>query len=528
MGTSDEKNNLSGCLLCLASNEKPGKKPDKQEEIGIGHKADCYNAVVVAAFGGVRIMFPREVRSNEPEADKSKRESIRKSLSVGKSGDENADDDANAIRVHPFLVFMFCFALYTVQLSCLSCLVLDMDKTEWIAEDQKETPRQKMIILVKVIMVIVVQMVSLREMVGALRPLLFVLNPVTWGELYRPGMDGKFFKHLPWLTWLRIFFDWKWLALLCIVAQVFQVTIAYVVNVMSISIVLASDDVSNVIFNSLVVIYIADLDEYAWSAVTQIFHIDADYYDKFKFHPVEEDDTGHGKTDAQNKGTDVHPEEKLTTQKPKAKKWDESRCYRWFFRSGGGKVETLETCVVFILLASVYIRQVFVLAQAYDTGIVPIIRDVCDLYRGWQGDDTMGWIILRIMDLFTAVDYDASLVDSVHRLGLHNSTCYESKYQSLHWADAWHYLSHSDYAHKMWVTLFTVFTLFILPQLVFVFHEDLLHWLNAANKEQNQQNQQNQTPESQNETVISRKDTGDSRGVYDPLLNKGGKQNESA
>lgn len=353
----------------------------KPETLDFTLTCDSYDAVVAAAFGGVHITFL-------------------------------SDDDGKTqrVRIHPCILFLMNSMLFSVQLSCLSCLVLDMKlvniykdgNTSW--EGFEESPDRQMKLVVKTTMVVVLQMITLKEMLGALRPLFMLMNPVTWFELKTEefgeltgGEDKEVVEKKiipPCFTFDGIrhritgslFQAWI-CAPLCIVSQLMQFAIGYYVLTVSMSIILSADKVDEMIFNALVITFVQDLDEHAFTAIANVIHIDIQEIQEFKFEIRRDKEV----KEAQQRANDSW------------KEWVASLCGRtggnrtsrssslsclepfaiWFYHGRGGKAKLVENVLIFSLLALVYIRQLFIYCQSISTGILPVARDVCAIYRGF-------------------------------------------------------------------------------------------------------------------------------------------------
>ena len=133
------------------------------------------------------------------------------------------------------------------------CLILDIDfKKKWATDSWEEfdkTPGKRILLCSKTLMVIVLQMICLREFLAAMKPLAFIVNPITWREVWRPSSDKpKLFHALICVP-------------VCFMAELFQFIIAYTVAASSMTIILQSDHVTDVVFNGLVITFLTDLDE---------------------------------------------------------------------------------------------------------------------------------------------------------------------------------------------------------------------------------------------------------------------------
>eukprot|EP00747_Dinoflagellata_sp_TGD_P041778 gnl/TRDRNA2_/TRDRNA2_141670_c0_seq1.p1 gnl/TRDRNA2_/TRDRNA2_141670_c0~~gnl/TRDRNA2_/TRDRNA2_141670_c0_seq1.p1 ORF type:complete len:506 (+),score=92.66 gnl/TRDRNA2_/TRDRNA2_141670_c0_seq1:51-1568(+) len=214
------------------------------EAAGILFETDLYDAVVVAAFGGVTVNL---------EKNKS-------------------------VKVHPFWMLLCCIPLFLIQNSILFFLKLDMPR-DWPAIRDSDNDERHIIFCMKLLLVFVVQATIFSEILGALRLLTFLVNPTTWQDIKRvdpesfgPGwLKGSLLN--PYQSW----FVAPW----AILSMLFKLGIGYLVCVDSVSIILQSDGVKDAIFNSLAIGFIADLDETGWSIMQPILNLDD--FDEYEF-----------------------------------------------------------------------------------------------------------------------------------------------------------------------------------------------------------------------------------------------------
>lgn len=412
------------------------------EEIAIALTGDAYDAVIAAAFDGIRITLP---------------------------SDENGR--RQFIRLHPIAVLLFCGLLFTIQMSCLSCLVLDMDlgniwgeEASWEGFD--DSPERKMKLVVKSIMVAVLQLIGMKELLGSMRPMCMVFNPITWFELQRPSAEGR-----------GILFHGGVCAPICMVAQMMQFAVAYYVLTISMSVIIVATSVKDVIFNGLVVTFLADLDEVAWGAMSAVLHMDQKKFDEFQFQLKDSKDVLEAAAAAGR-------QEEIRAKKI-AKKVSDARAEAkdtwkyWLYRGKGGKASVLENIFVFFFLAIVYIRQLFMYVQAIDTGILPVARDVCSAYRGLKepGHNVGSAITLKVVDFFTLIEYSEMLHESVRHEEIRKE-CFTPEYLEGPWDHASTYFEW--WPKQMWGGVIGIVLVFALPQVLYANFKPILEFLKSG------------------------------------------------
>merc|ERR1712232_274602 len=201
-----------------------GMVEDEGIQADVFFDSDMYDAVVAAAFGGVKI---------------------------------NLDKDASMI-VHPFWLFLCCLPLWVLQLSVVFFLRLDEDLEGHVhnhAEHGKGTWQVmgNSLLVMQIMSIVVVQAMLFKELLGALRLLVLVLNPSTWTDIRRPDPTKT-------RSPFRSMFGSTFVAPFPVIAMLLKTHIGYTVCVDSISIILACENEKSVIFDSLVITFIADLD----------------------------------------------------------------------------------------------------------------------------------------------------------------------------------------------------------------------------------------------------------------------------
>lgn len=298
-------------------------------------------------------------------------------------------------------------------------------------------------------MIAVLQMIVLKELLGGMRPFCLLLNPVTWFELQRPTTEGK--------GWV---FHGLICAPLCLAAQIFQIGVAYYILSVSMSVIMLASDVKEIIFNGLVVTFLSDLDEFAWTAMSAVFHLDQERFENFQFKL---NDTG-----IVNK-TRKEAHESLLFGLEWTKTWKS-----WFYRGRGGKVTILENFLIFATLTFIYVRQVAMYVQATDTGILPVARDVCALYRGWDKpeEEWFSALQLKLIDFFTLINYTAMLTHNVESSDI---DCDDAKYKKGPFTDLLMYIEW--WPKPVLGAIITVVVLFAGPQLLYGNYKKILEFL---------------------------------------------------
>jgi hypothetical protein len=406
---------------------------------------DVYDAVVMSAFGGVVIQLPDD------------------------HDDEKKAGTANIIRVHPLMAFGVATFLFMIQVSCITCLYLDIDvEKKWAADtwkDFNETPGRRILLLTRVLMIVVLQMICLKEFLSGMKPLLFVCNPITWSEMRREtNASPRLFRPAFCIP-------------LCIAAECMQLYIAYQVSVLSMTVILGADSVSSAIFNGLVITFLTDLDEHMFTAMVAIFHIDSRKYRDFVI--------GHcrflvqGDRVYRDKFSEAGKPWGLLDKKDDTPHWSVKErndakangdCTIWLYRGPGGKVAVLENLLVFGALAVIFFRQILMFFQAVETGILPLKRDVCTLWRGIHGDSTYGAMVVMFNNFFTLVDYKQSVHNNHERF--HVTDCYDPSVKPLCLSDF--PILYRIYPRYMAgaITFFCV--ILVLPQLFLANHKKIL------------------------------------------------------
>jgi hypothetical protein len=426
----------SGASRSLAMNESTPVAKEQEEEIPeedleFKLSTDAYDAVVAAAFNGVRLRFPSK-----------------------------NNGAMNFVRLHPLAIFVFCVMLLMIQFSCLSCLVLDMNMENifegatWEGFD--ESPRRQMMVVIRSIMVIVLQLIAMKELIGSLKPLLFVINPITWQEIDRPGIRGEVDANGDPVEALSGAHYWNkklynpWLmAPVCACAQLMQFGIAYYVLIVSMSIIMEAQNVKDVIFNGLVVTFLADLDEYAWVAAATVFHMDLKTFEDFEFRIAE---TRHA--DGQIKSINEERDNARHSWKI------------WLYRGKGGRVSVLESLLIFSGMGYLYIRQLFMFIQGMHTGILPVARDVCELYRALALPDPSIFSVakLKMVETFTLINYNEMLTETIHKNNLKDE-CMSAEYKAGPFDAAMDYITW--WPKNTMIGCLGILILFGLPQIIY-------------------------------------------------------------
>lgn len=295
--------------------------------------ASFSQAIVVCAFGGV----------------KTKR----------RKGEELRHDH---LPFHPVILFVLAVPIWIVQIITLFFLFLDLDLDEPVRT--KHFTTEELLTLVKLLMVIVVQIALFTTMLRVVRLALFVMLPTTWTDVERivPENPAAPLLAFAWQSWCVAPFS-----VFALVAKFF---ILHLVSVQSVSIVLACDNVLDVIMNCLAATFIAELDEAWWMVIASIFHFEE--IEDFEFKVLPEDERREMRDASYYQWVRKHIKRRL----PHAvKRLD------WDAEGSGSALRELSPWFSSGFMILMYIRMVSVVIFAVHTNILPAARDVCTQWK---------------------------------------------------------------------------------------------------------------------------------------------------
>jgi len=272
------------------------------------------------------------------------------------------------VRVHPAVLFIFSVMCFMVQCSVLMFLQLDLKLTKSVNPDPGNGGIGGMLLTCKVMMICIAQLMLFWELFTNVRLTVFTLNPSAWTHLRTAWTSTR------GDAWLGA---WAWhpavLAILSIVAHGMQFAAGYLVCIQSVSIILACDTVTSVIFDSLAIIFIADLDETMWNVVSEVCH----------FMPF------------------LEGPEKFV-ELPKELRPQTPTC----LHARAGRAAHIEHGIAVLVMLFVYTRQVFIVLFALETNTLPAARDLCSIWRSKNGE----WIVdhMIFFDVDQIVNWTAS------------------------------------------------------------------------------------------------------------------------
>lgn len=301
--------------------------------LGIESEDGIYNAVVVSAFGGIKLTL----------------------------------DDKMPAKVHPFFIFLLCLPLFAGQISAILVFRLDLDLNLSVMGASERNPR--LLFALKALMILVLQLANFRSMLNSLRLMVFLLNPITWFEVHHPRpkewLPAVFEGRFP-----KVLFASYWLAPWSLCALAMKLGVAYLITIDSVSVILSCSNVQDAVFNSLAMMFIVDVNGHYWEFVRTVFHMSPIGDFEFKLNTDTWDIDGKLK---QFKEHQVHWLMVHVIQ----------RCS--FLRIECG-VRRLAAVMSSGCMVVVYMQQMFVVTFALDTDVLPMARDVCTMWRWQQGE----------------------------------------------------------------------------------------------------------------------------------------------
>jgi len=330
----------------IQKNTPPAKQDpeqEKEEAADVHFMHGMYTSVLLAAFGKVEVTLG-------PDTQKDK------------------------AKVHPAFLCLACFPLFVMQCSAIIAIRLDMD---WHAK-VGQMGSFGVLAPVKLLMIFIIQLLSYGYLMISMKLLVFILNPLTWLEIKRP-------QRLEWVPNLcqdtacvniiSIMGTPGFLSPWAIFALLLKLMIGYLVCIDSVSVILQSKSVQDTIFNALAIAFLADLHLPYWSFVRHIFQLHEAKDGEDLVFAIDR-----GVWNVETRTLSNHGRE--TTFMPGCMN-KIAKCCPFFTRAGGAAV--MEDLLPFLMILMVYVREIFVVAQAFDTTVLPAVRDVCTIWR-WQNN----------------------------------------------------------------------------------------------------------------------------------------------
>mmetsp|Transcript_44985 Transcript_44985/g.104087 ORF Transcript_44985/g.104087 Transcript_44985/m.104087 type:complete len:941 (+) Transcript_44985:80-2902(+) len=259
------------------ADETEKKRPKSTEEIDVPMEAEgkdvykqilkesIYDAVVVASFGHLQT----SIESLLP---------LKGQRMLSSGG-----------RWHPRLVLLAgALPLFLTQNAILWAMVLDFKFTEPIPlETQSGNAKMETLLEVKMFMVVVLGVQSATELRHCINLLFFALNPATWLEIPRrpqrhdlqqASAPGEVGHEKPAGDLERPDFSNRTCALCSIFSAMMQLQVGFTVLLLSLSMILACEDVTEVVLDALSLTFITDADDLWYGFLKVALRIDEDVF----------------------------------------------------------------------------------------------------------------------------------------------------------------------------------------------------------------------------------------------------------
>ncbi|CAK9044640.1 unnamed protein product [Durusdinium trenchii] len=290
-------------------------KLEDLEDSHVRFEEDMYDAVTVAAFGQLILELPTE-----------------------------------RIHIHPVWMFVLSAPLFGLQQAALLYLRLSQDLGAPVHNREETESLQAFLPLAKTLMIYTMALMLFPELLGALRLMMFLVNPTTWTDIERYKSE-----------WLPCIWSPFCVCPVSLASEMLKFCVGYVVLTDSVSIVLACNSVQDTIFNSLALTFLVELDNKLWEVARSVFHLRYEG-EQFKLRPEAERDA----TASQVWGI-----------RPRS----------WLHRKHGAAA--LEACFTSAVFMFCYCRQFLITEYSLRTDTLPMARDMCTL---WELTNKNSWV----------------------------------------------------------------------------------------------------------------------------------------
>jgi len=429
-------------------------------DAGVNFEPSIYTAVLVAAFGGVKI-----------------------ELSPGRRA-----------KVHPFLILLSCLPVTSIQLSAIIALRSDM-ALEQPFHDNGASDRGSQLLTLKTVMIVVVFVVTFKTLLSSVQLVLFLLNPITGLEAKLPTLEQWVGPRNVQNPLICCSFSWVSMALWSLIALMLNVFFTYSVCGDSMSVILEARTTTDVIYNSLAITFIADLGRIWWEFLASVLHMSPITDFRFKLMNTNEVWLRGGELTPQIQQSLICPE--LTNF---IITWTHWGCVaricnanRTFLSRGAG-ARRMETSTSMVLMYIAYKRQLLMLLLAIDTNVLPAARVACAYWRVHFGIGAQNMLqylptlgLQLVEKLYIISVSDQLKVATEEKLRGH---CGDPKYAGV---DGQHGIIESKYRHVT-LTFSVIMVVWLIgPSLWWVAHRCLFdagHLSNAINSIDDEQEQE--------------------------------------
>jgi len=166
------------------------------------------------------------------------------------------------------------------------------------------------------------------------------------------------------------------LAPFAIAALMMKFSVGYLVCTESVSVILSTGNVQDAMFNALAITFLAELNGPFWQFLYMIFRLETKHEDESwaTFRLVF--DSG-----VWEEGS--HTLSEYGREKAVMANFVQKVVLHFPFLTRAGGADIMEDFIPFVVVFFVYARRIFMIAHAFDTAVLPAVRDVCTIWR-WQ------------------------------------------------------------------------------------------------------------------------------------------------
>mmetsp|Transcript_115899 Transcript_115899/g.334709 ORF Transcript_115899/g.334709 Transcript_115899/m.334709 type:complete len:491 (+) Transcript_115899:70-1542(+) len=322
----------------MAKEDPPVTTTRVAADVELGDSPGIYQAVIVAAFGGVGVTLKK---------------------------------DGTTFQLHPMFVLLLALPVFVTQVSSILILRagLDTSATIYTPEDGHSVALLKL----KLVLIVIVYLSNFKVLLYSLTYAVFVANPISWTELkhYRleQGVLGTCLPNSAKVLTMPTIAP-------CAALAVFMLfTSSYMVCIDSVSIILAAGSAQDAIFNSLAISFVTDLKGVWWEFCSNTFRLTD--ITEFKFAKLPDNEVWSPDGTLHPQRLEHLPFPFLFKMLVRATTWTCCKMRTSFLRVGFGSMR-VQQLFSLILLMAVYSRQLLVVIFAIDTNVLPAARDLCE------------------------------------------------------------------------------------------------------------------------------------------------------